>query len=119
MNVPKLPSHLLFNKDNTQKENWQDIISRIHQACDIQLERQDKLNSFLSNKEIQQFCCLDKQTQKYFSDVLDKLNISARAFHRILKVARTIADLEQSSNITQTHLSEAMSYRQLDRLLKP
>ena len=50
--------------------------------------------------------------------MLERLNISARAFHRILKTARTIADLEQASHISQKHISEAMSYRQFDRLLK-
>ena len=50
--------------------------------------------------------------------MLDKLNISARAFHRILKVARTIADLEQASSVDKQHLTEAISYRQFDRLLK-
>ncbi len=50
--------------------------------------------------------------------MLEKINISARAFHRILKVARTIADLEASTCVKKHHLTEAVSYRQLDRLLK-
>ena len=50
--------------------------------------------------------------------MLERLNISARAYHRILKTSRTIADLDQTKDIAKKHISEAMSYRQFDRLLK-
>lgn len=118
ISVPKLPSHLLFNPDHSQTENWPQITARIHQAVDIQLQRQSKQNSLLNGREIQKFCYLNQATQHYFSEMLDKLNVSARVFHRILKVARTIADLEQTASITQAHLCEAMTYRQLDKWLK-
>ncbi len=118
VNVPKLPSHLLFNKEESQKENWQQIQTRINTARNIQIKRQQKLNGLLAGNELQKICSLSKETQTKFINMLDKLNISARAFHRILKVARTIADLEQSTTVNKQHLTEALSYRQFDRLLK-
>ncbi len=67
---------------------------------------------------MQQICQLPQDGKQKILEMFERLNISARAFHRILKTARTIADLEQTQDITQTHISEAMSYRQFDRLLK-
>lgn len=118
VSVPKLSSQLLFNDKKNQKENWQQIQTSINTARDTQINRQQKLNSLLTGEEITKICHLTKETQSRFINMLDKLNMSARAFHRILKVARTIADLERSEDITQRHISEAMSYRQFDRLLK-
>ena len=118
VNVPKLPSHLLFSQQKNQTENWHEIISRIHQAHKIQIDRQGKQNCFLAGKEIQKICNLGNDLQQNFIGMVDKLSISARGIHRILRVARTIADLEQADSITQSHLFEAMSYRQLDKFLK-
>ena len=118
LNVPKLASHLLFKGTHTHTENWQEIIERIHKARDIQFERQGKQNCFLTSTEVSQICCLDNHTQENFVRNLEELNISARAVHRILKVARTIADLDQTIDIAQKHISEAISYRQFDRLFK-
>ncbi|MFK7794970.1 MAG: YifB family Mg chelatase-like AAA ATPase [Gammaproteobacteria bacterium] len=118
ISVPKLPTQLLLSSTNNKNENWDEIKNRINNARNSQLQRQGKLNSFLTGNEIQELCCLTEQTQTEFINMLEKINISARAFHRILKVARTIADLEQSAAVEKQHLTEAISYRQLDRLLK-
>ncbi|MFK8028420.1 MAG: YifB family Mg chelatase-like AAA ATPase [Gammaproteobacteria bacterium] len=118
VSVPKLSSHLLFNGEERQNEDWSQIQTRINTARDTQIYRQEKLNGLLTSQEITKICHLSKETQTNFINMLNKLDISARAFHRILKVARTIADLEQNKDITQRHISEAMSYRQFDRLLK-
>ena len=118
VSVPKLPNHLLFNTEEHQKDNWPQIQTRINTARDIQIKRQEKLNGLLAGNELTETCKLSKDTQNDFISMLNKLNISARAFHRILKVARTIADLEQANSVEKQHLTEALSYRQFDRLLK-
>jgi magnesium chelatase family protein len=66
-------------------------------------------------KEIEQFCELDETSQQLIKTAMNKLNLSARAYDRILKVARTIADLEQTENLSPVHISEAIQYRSLDR----
>ncbi len=85
-------------------------------ARERQLQRQQKANRFLNNKEIEKYCQLSKADEALLAQVMDKFRLSARAYHRILKVARTIADLANSKQIQTTHLSEAVAYRSMDRL---
>ena len=66
-------------------------------------------------KEIEKFCELDGTSKNLIKNAMEKLNLSARAYDRILKVSRTIADLEGSENIYAEHISEAIQYRSLDR----
>jgi magnesium chelatase family protein len=67
-------------------------------------------------KEVKQFCPLPAEAEKLLEMAVTKLGFSARAYDRVLKVARTIADLEGSSGITTPHVSEAVQYRMMDRL---
>ena len=105
---------------STQKcEHSRDIKKRVDAARKIQLERY-KNHSIYSNSELdagllQEFCELGENENKILRAAFDNLGLSARAHSRILKVARTIADLEQSENITVAHLAEAIQYRSLDR----
>ncbi len=69
----------------------------------------------MGSKLFQQYCVLDAPCQELMKTAMERLGLSARAYDRILKVARTIADLEAAPNITTTHLSEAITYRSLDR----
>ena len=66
-------------------------------------------------KDIKEHCQLDGQTQSLIKTAINSLGLSARAYDKILKIARTIADLEQVKNITAAHVSEAIQYRSMDR----
>ena len=74
-------------------------------------------NARIGPKELKEFCVLDDATKDLLKMAMTELNFSARAFDRILKVARTIADLGASENILSEHVSEAIQYRSLDRQL--
>jgi magnesium chelatase family protein len=71
----------------------------------------------MTKKQIEKYCNINDNAKNLLYKAIEKLNLSARAYDRILKVARTIADLEQSENIEISHLSEAIQYRSLDRKL--
>ena len=72
-------------------------------------------NATMAPKEIQAHCVLNKASQQLLKIAINDLNLSARAYDRILRVARTIADLEGVSDIAEHHLSEAIQYRSMDR----
>ncbi|MBR3606367.1 MAG: ATP-binding protein, partial [Lachnospiraceae bacterium] len=63
---------------------------------------------------IEEYCALNKEEKKYMEQIFYSLNLSARGYHRILKVARTIADLEEAENIKRIHLAEAVCYRGME-----
>lgn len=100
-------------------ENSENIRQRVLQARGLQHERYKDLkisyNAQMGPKEIEQFCELDETSISLIKTAMEKLNLSARAYDRILKVARTIADLETSERILSYHISEAIQYRSLDR----
>ena len=96
-------------------ETSQVIRSRVQKARSRQLVRQGKLNSELNNEEIHTYCALDTAEQQLLEQVFVKLHLSARGYHRILKLARTIADTSESQKINREHLSLAISLRHLDR----
>lgn len=91
-----------------------DVQARVEAARQRQLTRQDKSNAQLSVGEIDVMCAPDEQGIALLQNAISRLNLSARAYHRVLKVARTIADLEGSANITTAHIAEAVQYRRLN-----
>ena len=91
--------------------DWNGIRQRIAQCRSLQLERAGKLNCALSGTELELYCGLDKPLRRKFILAVEKLGLSARAIHRLIRVARTIADYEDSKRIEQTHLWEALSLR--------
>ncbi|MDH3979030.1 MAG: YifB family Mg chelatase-like AAA ATPase [Gammaproteobacteria bacterium] len=94
-----------------------DVRERVTQTRDIQLQHNNKLNSLLTHQEIDDVCGLRKTDQLLLQQAMEKLQLSARAYHRILKLARTIADMDETAYIKTHHLTEALNYRKLDRPL--
>ncbi|MFA8342083.1 MAG: YifB family Mg chelatase-like AAA ATPase [Rhodothermaceae bacterium] len=108
--------------NNKQGETSAEIRNRVIQARRIQLERfrtsrTVRNNADMEAREVRQICRIDKYGAELLKMAMDKLGLSARAYDRILKVSRTIADLEKCENITSMHISEAIQYRSLDRAL--
>lgn len=117
IDVPRVPKEQLKQKTTNNSETSHDVQTRVCASRDIQISRQQKPNAYMSNKDIEKFCPLNDDCDKLMDKAFDQLGLSARGYHRTLKLARTIADLEVSNMIETNHLSEAISYRQYDRLL--
>lgn len=94
-----------------QGESSAAIAERVAQAFQIQLARQHHANQGMTSREIESFCQLDKAGEQLLQAVMQRLHWSARAYHRVLKVARTIADLAAAPSITSQHVAEAIQYR--------
>jgi magnesium chelatase family protein len=92
-------------------ESSADVRERVTAAAHVQMQRQGKSNHLLMPKEIGQLCAPDTAGENLLRQAISRLNLSARAYHRILKVARTIADLAQSDTIAAAHVAEAIQYR--------
>jgi magnesium chelatase family protein len=88
---------------------------RVATARAVQLKRQGKLNAQLAPKEVERFCTAEGEAVLLLKQSIARLNLSARAYHRVLKLARTIADLAGAATIAATHMAEAIQYRRLDR----
>ncbi|WP_034887983.1 YifB family Mg chelatase-like AAA ATPase [Gillisia sp. Hel_I_29] len=101
-------------------ESSVEIRKRVTRARQLQTDRFESFenvhyNAQMSVKQIREFCMLEDSSKQLLKNAMEKLNLSARAYDRILKVSRTIADLENSENIKGAHISEAIQYRSLDR----
>jgi len=112
--VPTVPKETLYG-NASDAETSQQVRERVVRARQRQLTRNGTPNHQLQTKQLEQVCQLTEKDRALLGQAIDKLGLSARASHRILRVARTIADLADSPQITTRHLSEAINYRQLDR----
>ncbi len=112
--VPRIDKNAL-DSHSPKGESSEIIRERVRQAYQRQLSRSPHCNAELSVSEIETFCALQTPQKALLNKAMDKLKLSARAYHRILKLARTIADIDNSDNIEIPHISEAISYRSLDR----
>jgi magnesium chelatase family protein len=111
--VPALPEKELTGRATGEPSSA--IRARVEEAVRRQRERQGKANSALTAAEIEVHCRPDSQGTRLLTTAISRLNLSARAYHRVLKVARTIADLAGSEGIAGSHIAEAVQYRRLDR----
>jgi magnesium chelatase family protein len=111
--VPQVPEAELTRQ--AQGEPSVAVQARVAAAHRVQLARQAKPNALLSTKEIDTHCKPDSAGESLLKQAIDRLNLSARAYHRILKLARTIADVGGVQAVTASHIAEAIQYRRLDR----
>ncbi len=114
INVPNV-AHEILRTPVKEADSSITVKQRVEKARQYQLKRSGKANHALSVKEIERYCKLHESDKKLLKNAIEKLQLSARSYHRILKVARTIADLNGSDTIETPHLSEAIGYRRIDR----
>ena len=117
IDVPRVAKEQLKQITSNNCETSHDVQARVCAARVLQINRQQKPNAYMTNKEIENFCALNDSCDKLMDKAFEQLGLSARGYHRTLKLARSIADLDISDSIETNHLSEAISYRQYDRLL--
>lgn len=114
--VPSVAKSLLRpSLGGNAQETSSEVRARVRIAKQRQLKRAGKANYLLQNKEIETHCLLKESDYQLVERAINNLGLSARAYHRILKVARTIADLADSEHIQTNHLTEAIGYRRLDK----
>lgn len=114
VHVPRLPREQLEYRAETE-ENSHQVRLRVAACRQRQLERTGVSNARMTHKQLKQHCKLGNGEQELLNTAVDKLRLSARGYDRILKVARTIADMEDTQRIQIPHISEAIGYRALDR----
>lgn len=120
VDVPALPSGSL--SDPSYKEDiheHQQTIELVTKTQALMRARSGALNAHLNSRQVSQLCRLKSKDRKTLDKAMTKLGLSARGYYKILKIARTIADIEDSTNIETQHLTEALGYRRLDRYQTP
>jgi magnesium chelatase family protein len=115
LEVPRVKLNLIRSGDPEGEENSQTIKQRVNVARNIALSRAGKANALLTAADIKTFCPLSESNHQILEQAIDRFGLSHRGYHRILKLSRTIADLDHSKTIELNHLTEAISYRKLDR----
>ena len=113
--VPPISILELQKTHANAQENSATVQERVLKAWKKQTQRQQCSNSQLSNAQVEIHCCLTDEDENLLRLAIEKLDLSARAYHRVLKISRTIADLDDSDNIQTGHIMEALSYRKLER----
>lgn len=94
-------------------ESSKDILQRVVKTRKIQMERQGKLNYALTNEEISKYCVLTSKAESLFKLIIEKMSLSVRTYNKILKVARTIADIDRVDMISDLHISESLHYKKI------
>jgi magnesium chelatase family protein len=111
--VPDVPQEDLARA--ARGESSESISQRVAAARDRQLKRQGRPNAVLSTGGVERHCAPDTEGARMLQQAVSRLGFSARAYHRVLKVARTIADLAGARNLAASHVAEAIQYRRFDR----
>ncbi|UTV27733.1 YifB family Mg chelatase-like AAA ATPase [Photobacterium atrarenae] len=115
--IPALPRGTLA-EGGDRGDSTAVIRERVLQARTAMVARAGKVNALLSTRELERHCALVRADADFLETALHQLGLSIRAYHRIIKVARTIADLAGCAQIERAHLAEALGYRAMDRLMK-
>ncbi|MFK5951149.1 MAG: YifB family Mg chelatase-like AAA ATPase [Methylococcales bacterium] len=113
--VPRVSHEVLRKGSPEGEETSAQIRARVIVARELAITRCGKVNAALTTVEVKKYCALSEQGHQILEQAMDQFGLSHRAYHRILKLARTIADLAHSEQIEISHLSEAIGYRKLDR----
>lgn len=113
--VPPISILELQKPNLLHQEDSSTVQRRVLRAWRVQTLRQQCSNGQLSNSQVEAFCQLSKEDENLLRLAIEKLDLSARAYHRVLKISRTIADLDESIEIGTHHIMEALSYRKLER----
>lgn len=108
------PKTSILNPSTDGIESSASVRERVIQARDIQYARAGKTNALMSNGELKRFCHFKNETLQLLEHAAEQLYLSPRACHRILKVSRTIADLDKAANILSAHVAEAIAFRRLN-----
>ena len=117
LEVPRLPKGAL-TQDPQRGEPSETVRLRVAYSRQVQIERAGKPNAMLSSREVDYYCPLSADDAMFLENAIERLKLSTRAYHKILKVSRTIADIQGEVAITRAHLSEALGYRAMDRLIQ-
>jgi len=112
--VPRVPTQVLVARTGAV-ETSAVVAARVLRAREVQIARQGTLNARLNNKAVERFCATTREANALLNRAATALGLSARAHHRVLKVARTIADLAGIEPIDARHVGEALALRVLDR----
>lgn len=115
MHVPVRGIHADQLRGESEEESSSTVLARVTKARRLAHQRQGKSNQMLTPKELNKYCPLTEAQHAYLSKAMDKLGLSIRAWHRIIRVARTLADLANCEQLQDAHLAEAVGYRRLDR----
>ncbi len=113
--VPRQSHRVVTGEEGAQSESSARVRERVVAARNRQLQRAGKSNNALAGREVNRWCSLEEAGRELLEQAVERLGLSARAYHRVLRVARTIADLAGSDSVELSHLSEAIAYRRLDR----
>ncbi len=115
IDVPAVDTQKLLDDTKVKRETSLQIQKRVQNARDMQLKRFEttklKSNSEMSTKDVKKFCILDESSRAIMTAAVSRMNLTARSYFKVIRVARTIADLEKSKNITSNHIAEALQYR--------
>lgn len=120
INVQSIDYDTIKNQ-NIKIQTSQELFEGVQQALDMQAKRfgtDAKWNAHMLPDDVENYCILTESAEKLLKIAFEKLNLSMRGYHKILKVARTVADLEQSTTIDIPHIQEAIMYRSLDQNLE-
>jgi magnesium chelatase family protein len=117
LEVPRLPKGAL-TQNPERGESSEVVRLRVARSRQLQFDRAGKPNALLSSREVDTFCPLSPDDALFLENAIEKLKLSTRAYHKILKVSRTIADIQGEVNISRQHLGEALGYRAMDRLIQ-